>query len=132
MKDLNSLSDNKVSRKNVLVVDGDISLAEKLSSRLREKGFQVTCANNGSDALGALERGWFDLIVLSVVLEGETDGFHLFKKIKEDPELARIPIIMESGKPGMKEMFQNMGAAEFFVKPYSMDSLIDKAGQFLG
>jgi PleD family two-component response regulator len=65
------------------------------------------------------------------VLEGETDGFHLFKKIKGDPELARIPIIMESGKPGMKDMFKNMGAAEFFVKPYSMENLIGKVEQSL-
>jgi trehalose/maltose hydrolase-like predicted phosphorylase/CheY-like chemotaxis protein len=115
----------------VLIVDGDMTWGEKLADRLHEEGFQARTVSKGEDALDILKREWMDMVLLSIKLRGEMDGFHLIKTLKEDPGLSRIPVVMESDKPGMKDVFLDLGAEGFFIKPCSLDDIIKKTKKIL-
>ena len=110
-----------MKRERVLVIDGDINLLEVLKTRLEAIGYLVDCTSSGNEALDILETRWVDFIVLSIVLQGGMNGYHLFKEIKEKKRLSKIPIIVQSSKSGMKRTFERMGATAFFVKPYSVN-----------
>jgi two-component system cell cycle sensor histidine kinase/response regulator CckA len=81
----------------VLLVD-DSPLQLKLGRLcLREAGFEVAAASSAEDAL-VLARARRPDAVLSDVLMGELDGFGLCRKLRETPELARIPVVLTSAQ----------------------------------
>ena len=53
-------------------------------------------------------------------------GFQLFKEIRAKRLYKKIPIIVESGKPAMRKMFERMGVETFFAKPYPLDTLLSE------
>lgn len=115
-----------MARERILIIDGDITLSEVLRTRLKDMGYLVDCARQGSEALDILKDRWVDLIVLAVVLQGGMDGFQIFKEIKGKKEFSKIPIIIHSSKPAMKKTFEKMGAEAFFIKPYSIKLFLSK------
>jgi trehalose/maltose hydrolase-like predicted phosphorylase/CheY-like chemotaxis protein len=121
----------KMVQERILVVDGDMMLSALLKSRLEAKGYLVDCVYSGSKAIDILQTEWVDLIVLAVVLQGEMSGYRLFKEIKNKKKFSKIPIVMQSGKAAMKDIFEKMGAEAFFVKPYSIDSFLDEIEDIL-
>lgn len=120
-----------MSKKKVLVADGDITLAESIADQLQDADLQAKAVSSGEEAIKTLRDEWMDLLILSVKLQGEMDGFQLIKMLKEDEELSEIPVIIESDKPGMKDVFKEIGALDFFTKPYSPGDIIKKAKEIL-
>lgn len=120
-----------MTQEKILIVEGDITSSEMLFTQLQAAGYLVSCVNNADDALSVLKNEWIDLIVLSVVLQPGPSGFELFKEIKADGELAKIPIIVRSSKPAMKQTFEMMGVDAFVVKPYPIKALLDKVKNIL-
>ena len=120
-----------MAEQRILIVEGDITLSEMLKNRLKAQGYLVDCARSGNEALEILETKWVDLIVLAIILQGEMHGFQLFKEIKRKKIFSKIPIVIQSSKAGMKKMFLKMGAQAFLVKPYSVDSFLDKVKDIL-
>ncbi|NQT00020.1 MAG: response regulator [Candidatus Omnitrophica bacterium] len=116
----------KMAKQKILVVDGDITHSEMLKMRLKAKGYLVDCVHTAGEALGVLQSGWVDLIVMAVVLRGRRHGFQLFREIKSNKKFASIPIIVQSNKTGMRRMFETMGAEAFFAKPYTVELLLDR------
>ncbi len=112
--------------KRVLIVDGDAVLSEVLEARLLKEGYLVDFAHNGKDAIDVLNSTWIDLIVMEIDLDGDMNGFQLFKILKEDKDFQRIPVIVQTSKAAMRESFETMGVDEYFVKPYSVKLLIDE------
>ena len=113
-----------MAQERILIVDGDISLSAMFKARLEAMGYLVDYAVTGSEALEVLKTKWVDLIVLAVVLRGSMNGFQLFKEIKGKKAYRNIPVIVESGKPAMRKMFEAMGVETFFIKPCSLDTLL--------
>ena len=120
-----------MAQERILVVDGDITLSEMLRMRLKALGYLVDCAHSGRDALNVLKSRWVDLIVLAIALQGGMHGFQLFREIKKRKKFSQIPIIIQSSKPGMKKLFEMMGAEAFFTKPHSIDLVLDKIEEIL-
>ena len=120
-----------MSQERVLIVEGDITLGEVLKTRLKALGYLADCAHTASEALEVLKAKWVDLVVISVLLQGEMHGYQLFREIKGKKEYAEIPIVMQSSKAGMKDMFEKMGAAAFLVKPYSIEMFLKKIQKIL-
>ena len=52
------------------------------------------------------------------------NGFQLFKEIRAKRLYKKIPVIVESGKPAMRKLFERMGVETFFAKPYPLDTLL--------
>jgi CheY-like chemotaxis protein len=111
--------------KRILVVDDDENILNLEKTILEQKGFQVTTAAGGAEALKVLADQSFDLILLDVMMP-EVDGFTVCRKIKEEPRLRDIPVIFLTAKGGgeaLAEGFES-GAVMYINKPFTANKLL--------
>jgi GAF domain-containing protein/CheY-like chemotaxis protein len=83
--------------KRVLVVDDDPHVAEMLRQTLPESDFELISAEDGLAGLQAVEAGRPDVILLDLMMP-KLDGFGVIEKLRTDPDLRNIPIIVISAK----------------------------------
>jgi CheY-like chemotaxis protein len=82
--------------KTVLVVDDDPDAREYLSTVLQDNGFIATTANDGVEAIAALEQAAPDLVALDISMP-EKSGVAVYRKLKEDERLKSVPVIIVTG-----------------------------------
>jgi len=117
-----------VNRFSILVVDDTEANRVMLRKVLRLSGYEVLEATSGREALDLLHSGvsYPDLIVSDVEMPG-MDGITLTRQIRleEDPELARIPLIVASGNAdrAMRDTAIEAGADIFLTKPFELQDL---------
>ena len=80
--------------KRILVVDDDPDLREATQIILSGAGYEVTLADSAAQARQKLQAEKVDLILLDVMMETETEGFHLAYELRRDPKFKSIPIMM--------------------------------------
>lgn len=111
--------------KRILVVDDDENILNLEKTILEQKGFEVTSAGGGAQALKILAERTFDLILLDVMMP-EVDGFTVCRRIKEDSRLKDIPVIFLTAKGGgeaLAEGFES-GAVMYINKPFTANKLL--------
>jgi DNA-binding response OmpR family regulator len=111
--------------KRILVVDDDENILNLEKTILEQKGFHVTPASGGAEALRLLGAAMFDLVLLDVMMP-EVDGFTVCRKIKEDPRLKDVPVIFLTAKGGgdaLAEGFES-GAVMYINKPFTANKLL--------
>jgi two-component system phosphate regulon response regulator OmpR len=101
---------------HLLVVDDDRRIRDLLSRFLRAEGYRVTTADNAADARAKLGSLAFDLLVLDVMMPGET-GFELAKSLRES---SAVPILMLTAKAEADSRIQGLelGADDYVPKPF--------------
>ena len=107
----------------ILVVEDDMNLREIISYNLDLQGREVLECANGPEALALLsEKGrQVDLVILDLGLP-TMDGFQVARRIKSDPILKSIPILLCTGKPPSKIIEgMHVGADDFISKPFSIE-----------
>lgn len=111
---------------NVLVVDDDPHLRVLLRQMLQFRGFAVTEAEDGEDALAKVEEAIPDVIVLDVMMP-KLDGITVCKRLRAQPLTADLPIIMLSGKVHDSATQEGVqaGATKYLCKPIPLADLID-------
>lgn len=121
------------AQKVVLVVEDSISEAKIISAVLRTRGLAVVCAVNGLDGLQKAQEIRPDLIIMDVHMPG-MNGFEVVQKIKSNPELAGIPIVMltESYNPKFVVTGLDAGAIDYIPKDTFAMSALVKAIQHIG
>jgi CheY-like chemotaxis protein len=82
------------TKKTVFVIDDDPDLLEVAKTVLSGAGFSVLVASTGRDGLARIRKGGIDCIILDVMMETETEGFHIAQDLRSDPKTAGIPIVM--------------------------------------
>ena len=80
--------------KRILVVDDDPDLREATEIILSGAGYEVSLAASAAEAWRKLQAEKVDLFLLDVMMETETEGFHLAYKIRQDKKLKDLPIIV--------------------------------------
>lgn len=105
----------------VLVVDDDPSARDLLKRFLNKEGFHVECAANGPDAINAAKNIRPKAITLDVMMPG-MDGWAVLTKLKEEPLVADIPVIMLTIVDD-KHFGHALGATEYLTKPVDRDRL---------
>ena len=110
-------------RKNrILVVDDDRAMRLALAESLESCGYDITAAENGREALERFRKGKFDLVVTDMKMPGMT-GIEVLRGVKElSPEMPVI-LITAYGTVGTAVEAMKEGAAEFIMKPFSLDDL---------
>ena len=111
--------------KRILVVDDDENILSLERTILEQKGFVVTTAAGGAEALEILGKEDFDLVLLDVMMP-EIDGFTVCRKIKEEPRTKEIPVIFLTAKGGgeaLAEGFES-GAIMYINKPFTANKLL--------
>ncbi|MEA2927944.1 MAG: two-component system, OmpR family, phosphate regulon response regulator OmpR [Hyphomicrobiales bacterium] len=101
---------------HLLVVDDDRRIRDLLSRFLHGEGYRVTTADNAADARAKLGSLSFDLLVLDVMMPGET-GFQLAKSLRET---SAVPILMLTAKAEADSRITGLelGADDYVSKPF--------------
>ena len=113
----------KTPKPHLLVVDDDRRLRELLIKFLKEDDFDVTQAENAQDAYTLLENFSFDLMVLDIMMPGET-GLELTKRLREAGHA--IPILLLTAMGELEDRIEGfkMGADEYLPKPFEPEELL--------
>lgn len=114
----------------VLVVDDDLDYLETMQAALETAGFTVATARDGAEGLRLARQLRPDAMVLDVMMSWALDGLHLSLKLKEDPILREIPIVMVSsiGSSEYAAAFpadQPLRVEAYLAKPVSSAHLVD-------
>jgi CheY-like chemotaxis protein len=83
--------------KKLLVVDDDPTVEDMISQLLDGKQYQIEAASDGMDAMEKIRANQPDAILLDLMMP-RLDGFGLIEQLKQDPELANLPIIVLTAK----------------------------------
>ena len=107
---------------HILVVDDDDRIRELVKQYLIEKGFVVSTANNSAEAKIKIGYFKFDLIVLDVMMPGQS-GFELTKEIKKN---SSQPIILLTAKGEVENRVfgLELGADDYLPKPFEPKELL--------
>ena len=116
----------------VLVVEDSPTQARLLRLILEGEGFAVESAGEAQAALERLAQGPVDIVVSDVLMPGLT-GFELCQKIKGDPALCDIPVVLVTTLREPMEIVQALeaGADSFIRKPYEADALVARLRSLL-
>ena len=104
---------------HLLVVDDNQYNREMLHRRLERQGYAVSLAESGVQALEMLRTGGFDLVLLDILMPG-LDGLDVLARMKADPSLSGLPVIMISAVDEMDSVVRSieMGAEDYLAKPF--------------
>src|SRR6267142_5186958 len=111
----------------ILIAEDSPTQAQRLQHILQQRGYHVTVTTNGQQALDAARRRRPALIISDVIMP-EMDGFELSLRIKEDPDLAKIPVILVTTLFDPMDVLRGLKchADNFILKPYDERSLLNR------
>ena len=118
--------------KKILSVDDSRTIRLIVGRTFRTYDVQMFEATNGEEGLAAAAKEKPDLIILDVTMP-VMDGVTMLTKLKENPELKTIPVIMLTAESGRDNVLQiaKIGVRDYLVKPFKEDQLIEKAGRII-
>ena len=105
-----------MKQEKILLVDDEEIILETVGDDLREAGFSVVQANNGTDGLRQFKVGKFDLVISDLMMD-EMGGFGVLREIKRiSPE---APVIIITGYPSSNAAKEALifGASDIIIKP---------------
>jgi two-component system chemotaxis response regulator CheY len=112
-----------------LVVDDSKAMRMILAKTLRELGFEVREAANGREALEVIEadKGAVTLVLADWNMP-EINGLELLKRLRQDPELASLVVVMVTTETELDQMVAALeaGANEYVMKPFTREILVEK------
>jgi CheY-like chemotaxis protein len=140
MKVNSDLTRRRSAVPKVLIVDDDQDLLVGQKAFLEKRGYQVETAGSAAEGLKRLEGFTPDLILADLMMEHYDTGFVFCKKVKDDPRMAAVPIIMQTAAP--KELGFTLDAYnerarkwmkvdEILTKPVPLEDLVGKIEQHL-
>ena len=111
----------------ILVVDDVPANVKLLEARLSAEYFDVTTAQNGTEALALCERAECDIVLLDVMMP-DLDGFEVCRKLKSNPRTHHIPVVMVTAldQPSDRVRGLEAGADDFLTKPVTDVALISR------
>jgi len=116
--------------RTVLIVEDDARLRSGLGELLRQNGYEVVAASNGSVALDLLRsRRTADLILLDLRMPG-MNGWQLRSELQRDEVLGAIPVVVGSADWNAEAEAKTLGAVSCLRKPYSARDLVETVRRF--
>lgn len=119
-----------MENKKLLLVEDEPFLAKVIEDSLKQKGYQVTYANDGKKGYNLFLNGDFDILVLDVMLPF-MDGFTLAKQIRKINQ--NIPILFLTAKTETIDLVAGYesGGNDYLKKPFSLEELFLRMDQLL-
>jgi len=115
----------KKNKPSILIVDDTLTGRKALELLLREDSYQLAFASNGNDALRRAREMSPDIILLDVMMPG-MDGYEVCYRMRTDPALLDVPILLLSSLTERGERLKGIeaGADDFISKPYDRVELL--------
>jgi DNA-binding response OmpR family regulator len=116
--------------RTVLVVEDSPTELAMVSDCLRNAGYQVLPANDGTAAKAQMGVSPLDLIVLDLILP-DMNGYDLFRTFQGDDRTKATPVVMLTRRITMPEEYYGrmLGAAAYLKKPFRPDLLLQEANR---
>src|SRR5512147_784246 len=116
----------------ILVVDDTPANIQALAGTLKERGYQISVATNGKQALEIVERVHPDLILLDVMMP-EMDGFETCRRLKASEGTRGIPVIFLTAKTEVEDIVKGfeVGAVDYVAKPFNPHELLARVSTHL-
>jgi len=124
------------NKRRILLAEDDTSVLKMTRLRLEHEGFEVLVATDGEEALQQMaDAGEVDLVLLDVRMP-KLDGFQVCKRLREDPQTMRIPIIVFTASVTQLQRLTDqcieLGVTGWLRKPFRSKDLMDKIHEALG
>ncbi|WP_149195168.1 PP2C family protein-serine/threonine phosphatase [Luteimonas suaedae] len=108
----------------ILVVDDNEANRDLLVRRLQREGHSTALAVDGREALALLLEDAFDLVLLDIMMP-EMNGYELLERMRADPDLRHVPVILISALDGTDSIIKGieLGADDYLPKPFNLHIL---------
>jgi DNA-binding response OmpR family regulator len=112
--------------KKILIVDDEKLILISTKIVLESVGYEVLTATSGEDGIEVCRAENPALVLLDIMMPG-IDGWETLSRLKSSPETDEIPIIIFTAREHSrgKQLAREMGAADYFPKPFEPDELIN-------
>lgn len=119
--------------RTVLIVEDEKLIIVSTQMVLEAAGFRVESAVNGEDGIAKAKGIRPALILLDIMMPG-IDGWETLTRLKRDPETSHIPVIIFTAREHVRghQKSTEMGAADYFRKPFEPDELIELVEKHCG
>lgn len=116
------------SKKRIILIEDEEDIASLIKLQAEIHGYKLDVEVDGLNGFLAVKREKPDLVLLDIMLPGK-NGFDVCRKIKSDPELKEIPVIILSAKGDEIDIVLGLelGADDYVTKPFSPKILFSRA-----
>ena len=117
-------------KKKILVADDDTDFTSVVRAILDHAGFAIDTVSNGEEALKAIKKQKYDLLILDVVMP-KIDGIKLFRMARKSKRYSQIPVLFISGHSSRERLMEQHKeeidkAAAYMEKPIKTKVFIEK------
>jgi two-component system chemotaxis response regulator CheY len=120
-----------MSKGRVLVVDDDEDIRIAIEMTLSLRGYDVTGAGDGADALDLLHAGPAPAVILLDLRMPRMNGFEFLYALRGDQTLPRIPVVVLTGDSNAAFEARSSGADAVLMKPLETSALVRSIAQFV-
>lgn len=125
--------------KRLIIIDDDPDYVGAIKSILERAEYQVDVAHNPKDGLQALQTRHYDLLLLDIMMGRGAEGIALARKIRKDPKLREMPVLIITGVreqiaflfPGQAVHPNFVDVDELLEKPVEPTLLLEKVDALL-
>lgn len=119
-------------KKNVLVIDDDLTIRKLIGHHLKNNGYNVWEANGPGEGFKQLEENKFDLVLCDVTMD-EMDGFTFCKKVRENENFRVLPFVFVTAKNSMEDKSKALdaGGDDIITKPFDINELLMKTNALI-
>lgn len=119
--------------RTVLIIEDEKLIIVSTQMVLEAAGFRVESAINGEEGISKARELRPDLVLLDIMMPG-IDGWETLTRLKRDPDTAEIPVIIFTAREHARghQKSAEMGAADYFRKPFEPDELIELVEKHIG
>jgi len=117
----------------ILVIDDEPDIVDFLTTLFEDNGFETLCAHNGQMGLDLASEHRPELITLDITMPGKS-GVVVFKELRSDPDLCRIPVFIITGVHEFRQMLYSRSLLPpegYMEKPIDPDVLLQKVKEIL-
>jgi len=112
-------------RKKILIVDDELGVRELLAETLRQRGYEVLTAQDGSEGLEQATQTLPNLILLDVMMP-KMDGWEMLKRLRRNEKTRDILVIMLTARSETESLMRSEEnkTLDYFIKPINLEELI--------
>ncbi|MFT4844184.1 MAG: DNA-binding response OmpR family regulator [Planctomycetota bacterium] len=120
-------------QRTVLIIEDEKLIIVSTQMVLEAAGFRVESATNGEDGITQARTQAPDLILLDIMMPG-IDGWETLTRLKRDAATSGVPVVIFTAREHSRghQKSAEMGAADYFRKPFEPDELIELVEKHVG